>query len=187
MKAYKLALSILVLATSVCVPKVQAANPSATQNTQQQSPVILAQANPKSGWKTVSSSNWNFSGILPAESGITTTQYSDEYVSLEGKISQGNDSTYAIISGQYSVDISQVDPKELLNVIGGEFQDKFRKLHQSRNISLGRYPGKEYTYKEGQRITKLRIFLAGQRIYMLFVESPAVGDASQFFNEFKIF
>jgi hypothetical protein len=186
MKAWKLALTILVFGTSVYLPKAQAISISKNQTSQSESPVILAQANKSSAWKTISSSNWNFSGVLPTESGITTTQYSDEYVSLEGKISQGNDSTYAIISGQYLIDISQVDPKELLNLFGSEFQDKFRKLHQSRNIFLGRYPGKEYTYKEGKRITKLRIFIADQRIYMLYVESPVVGDASTFFNAFKI-
>jgi hypothetical protein len=57
---------------------------------------------------------------------------------------------------------------------------------ETRNISLGRYPGKEYTYQEGQKTTKMRVYLAGQRIYILFVENPAVGDASKFFNAFKI-
>ncbi|MBD2606479.1 hypothetical protein H6G81_18570 [Scytonema hofmannii FACHB-248] len=186
MKSWKLALAILVLGTSFCLPKAQAISLSKTQTSQSESPIILAQVNTISGWKNVSSSTWNFSGILPVEPGIMTMKLDNEYILMEAQLAETDESKYGIFYGQYRMDISQVDPKELLSAFVSEFQDKYKKILETRNITLGRYPGKEYTYQEGQKITKLRVFLAGQRIYVLFVENPAVGDASKFFNAFKI-
>jgi hypothetical protein len=110
----------------------------------------------------------------------------NEYVLMEAQLAENNDSKYGIFYGQYRFDMSQVEPKELLSGFASGFQDKYKKLVETRNISLGRYPGKEYTYKEGQKTTKIRVYLAGQRIYLLLVESPSIGDASKFFNAFKI-
>jgi hypothetical protein len=186
MKAWKLTLAILVLVTSVCLPKAQAISVSKAATNQSESKLILAQANTISGWKNVSSSNWNFSGILPVEPGVMTMNLDNEYVFMEAQLAENEESKYGIFYGQYRVDISQVEPKELLAEFANGFQDKYKKLVETRTISLGRYPGKEYTYQEGQKISKIRVFLAGQRIYMLFVENPAVGDASRFFNAFKI-
>jgi hypothetical protein len=186
MNTWKLALAILVLGTSVYLPKAQATNASSTRANQSESQIILAQANTISGWKNVSSNTWKFSGILPTESAIITAKTDNEYMLMEGQITENNDSKYGIFYGQYKIDLSQFDPNELLVGFGSGFQNKYTTLVETRNISLGRYPGKEYTYREGQKITKVRTFLAGNRIYMLLVENPAVGDASRFFNAFTI-
>jgi hypothetical protein len=186
MKTWEFALTILVFGTSVYLPKAQVISTSEIQTSQSESPIILAQANTISGWKNVSSQAWNFSGILPVEPGVMTMKLDNEYVLMEAQLAENNDSKYGIFYGQYRFDMSQVEPKELLSGFASGFQDKYKKLVETRNISLGRYPGKEYTYKEGQKTTKIRVYLAGQRIYLLLVESPSIGDASKFFNAFKI-
>jgi hypothetical protein len=186
MKTWKLALTILVFGTSIYLPKAQAISTSKIQTSQSESSIILAQGNTISGWKNVSSQAWNFSGILPVEPGVMTMNLDNEYILMEAQLAENDDSKYGIFYGQYRFDISQVDPKELLAEFASGFQNKYQKLVDSRNISLGRYSGKEYTYKEGQKTTKIRVYLAGQRIYILSVESPSVGDASKFFNAFKI-
>ncbi|MGI2907541.1 hypothetical protein [Tolypothrix sp. VBCCA 56010] len=186
MKSLNFTLVILMLGTVACLPKAQAINLSKTQTNQSQSQLVLAQANTISGWKNVSSSTWNFSGILPVEPGVMTMKLNNEHIFMEAQLAETDESKYGIFYGQYRIDISQFQPNELLTAFVSEFQDKSKKMLETRNISLGRYPGKEYTYQEGQKITKVRVFLAGQRIYVLFVENPAVGDASRFFNAFKI-
>ncbi len=186
MKSWNFTLAILMLGALAYLPKAQAINLSKNQTNQSKSPLVLAQANTIPGWKNVSSGTWKFSGILPVEPGVITMKLDNEYILMEAQMAETDESKYGIFYGQYRIDISQVDPKELLTAFVGGFQDKYKKILETRNISLGSYPGKEYTYQEGQKITKLRVFLAGQRIYVLFVENPAVGDASRFFNAFQI-
>ncbi|MEO1378189.1 MAG: hypothetical protein AAFW70_28735, partial [Cyanobacteria bacterium J06635_10] len=62
------------------------------------------------------------------------------------------------------------------------------KLLERQNITLGKYPGIEVEYQnENEEITaKSRLFLVGQRLYILDISNSKAGDAKQFFNSFKL-
>lgn len=71
------------------------------------------------------------------------------------------------------------------NYISG-FLGADEKLLKGRNISLDTYTGREFEYQVQGINAVSRIFLVGQRLYILIVINPETESYENFFNSLKL-
>lgn len=86
----------------------------------------------------------------------------------------------------FHTDISKTLLSTLMdNYISGFFGAD-EKLLKGRNISLDTYTGREFEYQVQGINAVSRIFLVGQRLYILIVINPETESYENFFNSFKL-
>lgn len=149
-------------------------------------------------WKSFSSSEGGFTILMP----VTPTQKrqttDNAHVSLnanlftasleEGKIS------YSVSYTNFPDEVAQLPPNFLLDSLAARFtNDRTIKLINQQDISLGRYPGKEFKFEApGEKLVKYRAYLVNQRLYQIISEIPQdretmlSDDVEKFMNSFQL-
>lgn len=140
-----------------------------------------------SGWKEFYSDEGNFSIFVPDTSVTNLTSKTEDY-SINIYHADTKKSSYIV----GYVDYNKAELSKSSSVIFNNFLRDFLgtdvKFLSQQNITLGKYPGIEVEYQnENQKIvSKSRLFLVGQRLYILDISNSKAGDAQQFFNSFEL-
>ncbi|MGB6300104.1 MAG: hypothetical protein WBF90_28585 [Rivularia sp. (in: cyanobacteria)] len=194
----KLSLSVVMLGLGVMAyaPKVDAANafsPSQLFTTPAEFATLFTQANVEnsvvatSGWKQFYSDEGNFSIFVPSKSITNLNSQSEDY-SINIYHTDTKKSSYIVGYVDYNNDLSELTANEVYYQFLNEFLGADIKFLNQEDINLGNYPGIEVEYNnDNQQITaKSRLFLVGQRLYILDISNYKAGDADQFFNSFRL-
>ncbi|MGB3638938.1 MAG: hypothetical protein WBA39_15380 [Rivularia sp. (in: cyanobacteria)] len=194
----KLSLNVIVLGLGVMAyaPKVDAANAFSLAQlftTQPEFVSLFTQANvdnsvvATSGWKQFYSDEGNFSIFVPSTS-ITNLNSKSEDYSINIYHTDTKKSSYIVGYVDYNNDLSELTVGEVYQKFLNEFLGADVKFINQQDITLGKYPGIEVEYQnDNQQITaKSRLFLVGQRLYILDISNYKAGDAEQFFNSFRL-
>ena len=149
-------------------------------------------------WKPFSSSEGGFSVLMPATPTQKRQTTDNTHVSLnanlftasleEGKIS------YSVSYTNFPDEVAQLPPSFLLDSLAARFtNDRNIKLINQQDISLGRYPGKEFKFEApGEKLVKYRAYLVKQRLYQVISEIPKdresvlSNDIDKFMNSFQL-
>ncbi|MEB3214794.1 MAG: hypothetical protein VKN72_00840 [Nostocales cyanobacterium 94392] len=140
-----------------------------------------------SGWKKFYSNQGNFSIFVPDTSVTNLNSQSEDY-SISIYYADTKKSSYIVGYVDYKMDLSQLPLSKVYDNFLKEFLGSGIKLLKQQNIQLGKYPGIEAEYQnENQEIiANIRLFLVGKRLYVLDVSNSKSGNATQFFNSFKL-
>lgn len=140
-----------------------------------------------SGWKEFYSDEGNFSVFVPNTSVTNLTSKNEDY-SINIYHANTKKSSYIVGYVDYKNDLGNLPLGEVYNGFLKDFLGKDVKFVNQQNVILGKYPGIEVEYKnENQEIVaKSRLFLVGQRLYILDISNCKDGDAKQFFNSFQL-
>lgn len=140
-----------------------------------------------SGWKEFYSDEGKFSVFVPDTSLINLTSQSKDY-SINIYYADTKKSSYIVGFVDYNIDLSKFAPNEIYQKFLKEFLGNDVKLLNQENITLDKYKGIEVEYNnENQEIiARTRLFLVGQRLYILDISNSKAGDAKQFFNSFQL-
>ena len=194
----KLSLNVVVLGLGVMAyaPKVDAANAFSLPQlftAQPEFVSLFTQANvdnsvvATSGWKQFYSDEGNFSIFVPSTS-ITNLNSKSEDYSINIYHTDTKYSSYIVGYVDYNNDLSELTVGEVYQKFLNDFLGADVKFLNQQDITLGKYPGIEVEYQNyNQKITaKSRLFLVGQRLYILDISNYKAGDANQFFNSFQL-
>ncbi|MBV6624729.1 MAG: hypothetical protein KI793_17635 [Rivularia sp. (in: Bacteria)] len=140
-----------------------------------------------SGWKKFYSNKGNFSIFVPSTSVTNLNSESEEY-SITIYYTDTKKSSYIVGYVDYNNDLSNSPLSEVYHQFLKYFLGAQVKFINQKNIRLGKYPGIEVEYQHDNQkiIAKSRLFLVGQRLYILDISNHKAGDANQFFNSFKL-
>ncbi|MBF2017776.1 MAG: hypothetical protein IGS23_21785 [Rivularia sp. T60_A2020_040] len=140
-----------------------------------------------SGWKKFYSNEGNFSIFVPDTSVTNLNSQSEDY-SINIYYADTKKSSYIVGYVDYKIDLSKLPLSEVYDNFLKEFLGDEVKLLKQQNIQLSKYSGIEAEYRnENQEIiANIRLFLVGKRLYVLDVSNSKSGDATQFFNSFKL-
>lgn len=140
-----------------------------------------------SGWKKFYSNEGKFSVFVPDTSVTNLNSQSEDY-SISIYYADTKKSSYIVGYVDYKMDLSKLPLSEIYDNFLKEFLGSEIKLLKQQNIQLGKYPGIEAKYQnENQKlIANIRLFLVGKRLYILDVSNSKYGNATQFFNSFKL-
>ncbi|BAY90343.1 hypothetical protein FDUTEX481_03724 [Tolypothrix sp. PCC 7601] len=185
-----LAAVFLVLVETLSNPKVEA---KPINNLQQLPTSSVIAATP--AWQEFSSSEGKFSVLFPngkvEEISQPENSNSSGIKSLKMHGVTGDKNAFIVGYADFSIDVSQVAPGELIDAfLEGMLQNESKLLSQ-KNIQFEEYPGKEIKVKDEKNgtIYNSRFFLVGQKIYFMMVgsiETPEVSDTQKFFNSFQL-
>lgn len=193
----KLALNVVMLGLGVMVYalKVDAANAFSPPQftTQAEFVSLFAQRDvdnsvvATSGWKQFYSDEGNFSIFVPSTS-ITNLNSQAEDYSINIYYADTKKSSYIVGYVDYNQDLSKSTVGEVYHKFLDEFLGADVKFISQQDITLGNYPGIEVEYQNDNQkiIAKSRLFLIGQRLYILDISNHKAGDANQFFNSFRL-
>jgi hypothetical protein len=197
-KMNKLLISVVMLGFGVIAysPKVDAADtfsPRQLLTTQAEFVSLFAQVNVEnsvvatSGWKQFYSDEGNFSIFVPSTS-ITNLNSKSEDYSINIYYADTKKSSYIVGYVDYNNDLSKLTVDEVYHKFLNEFLGADVKFINQKDITLGKYPGIEVEYENGNQkaVAKSRLFLVGQRLYILDVSNYKAGDAKQFFSSFRL-
>lgn len=197
-KMNKLSQSVVMLGLGVIAyaPKVDAANVFSSPQlftTQAEFVSLFAQGDvdnsvvATSGWKQFYSDEGNFSIFVPSTS-VTNLNSETEDYSINIYYADTKKSSYIVGYVDYSQDLSKLTVGEVYQKFLNVFLGADVKFLNQLDIKLGKYPGIEVEYKnDNQKMTaKSRLFLVGQRLYILDISNHKAGDANQFFNSFRL-
>lgn len=140
-----------------------------------------------SGWKQFSSEEGNFSIFVPSTSVTNLNSQSEDY-SINIYYADTKKSSYIVGYVDYNADLSELSLDEIYQDFLNDFLGNDIKLLSKSDIKLGKFPGLEIQYKNSNQktVAKSRLFLVGQRLYILDVSNYMAGDAKQFFNSFRL-
>ncbi|WP_414621359.1 hypothetical protein [Calothrix sp. CCY 0018] len=194
----KLSLNVVMLGLGVMAyaPKVNAANAFSLPQlftTPAEFVSLFTQANvdnsvvATSGWKQFYSDEGNFSIFVPSKS-ITNLNSKSEDYSINIYHTDTKKSSYIVGYVDYHNDLSNLTVGEVYQKFLNEFLGADVKFINQQDITLGKYPGIEVEYKNDDQkaVAKSRLFLVGQRLYILDISNYKAGDANQFFNSFRL-
>lgn len=194
----KLSLNVVMLGLGVVAyaPKVNAANAFSLPQlftTQAEFVSVFAQANvddsvvATSGWKQFYSDEGNFSIFVPSASITNLNSQSEDY-SINIYHTDTKKSSYIVGYVDYNNDLSELSVGEVYQQFLNNFLGADVKFLNQEDITLGKYPGIEVEYQNDNQkiIAKSRLFLVGQRLYILDISNYKAGDAKQFFNSFRL-
>lgn len=194
----KLSLNVVMLGLGVVAyaPKVNAANAFSLPQlftTQAEFVSVFAQANvddsvvATSGWKQFYSDEGNFSIFVPSASITNLNSQSEDY-SINIYHTDTKKSSYIVGYVDYNNDLSELSVGEVYQQFLNNFLGADVKFLNQEDITLGKYPGIEVEYQNDNQkiIAKSRLFLVGQRLYILDISNYKAGDAKQFFNSFQL-
>jgi hypothetical protein len=140
-----------------------------------------------STWQEFSPDEFNFSVLFPTQANPSITKSEDETFLLNLRVAILKETGYLLGYGKFKVDISQNKSGNILDLFISGRVDKNAKLVSKQNIQLEGYPGKEYQVRyDNGVISKGRVYLVGQNIYILEVINPQTQDSQDFFNSFKL-
>ncbi len=194
----KLSLSVVILGLGVIVyaPKVDAANVFSLPQlftTEAEFASLFAQGDidnsvvATSGWKQFYSDEGSFSIFVPSTS-ITNLNSESEDYSINIYYTDTKKSSYIVGYVDYNKDLSELTVSEVYQKFLDEFLGADVKFLNQQDITLGNFPGIEVEYQNDNQeiIAKSRLFLVGQRLYILDISNYKAGDAKQFFNSFRL-
>lgn len=194
----KLSLNVVMLGLGVVAyaPEVNAASAFSLPQlftTQAEFVSVFAQANvddsvvATSGWKQFYSDEGNFSIFVPSASITNLNSQSEDY-SINIYHTDTKKSSYIVGYVDYNNDLSELSVGEVYQQFLNNFLGADVKFLNQEDITLGKYPGIEVEYQNHNQkiIAKSRLFLVGQRLYILDISNYKAGDAKQFFNSFQL-
>ncbi|MGB3755627.1 MAG: hypothetical protein WBA07_04545 [Rivularia sp. (in: cyanobacteria)] len=194
----KLSLSVVMLGLGVMAytPKVDAANafsPWQLFTEKAEFVSLFTQVNVEnsvvatSGWKQFYSDEGNFSIFVPSTS-ITNLNSKSEDYSINIYHTDTKKSSYIVGYVDYNTDLTKLSLSEIYHNFLQDFLGADVKFLNQQDITLGKYPGIEVEYRNDNQkaIAKSRLFLVGQRLYILDISNSKAGDAKQFFNSFRL-
>lgn len=154
---------------------------------------LFTQVNPDnsvvatSGWKEFYSDEGNFSVFVPDTSVTNLNSKSEDY-SINIYYADTKKSSYIVGYVDYYMDLTKLPVSEVYNKFLKEFLGTDVKLLGKENITLHKYIGLEVEYQneDNEISAKSRLFLVGQRLYILDVSNSKTGDAKQFFGSFQL-
>jgi len=140
-----------------------------------------------SGWKQFYSDEGNFSIFIPSKSVTNLNSTSEDY-SINIYYADTKKSSYIVGHVDYNNDLTNLSLGEIYQNFLKDFLGNDVKLLTQQNIRLAKYPGIEVEYQNNNQkiVAKSRLFLVGQRLYILDVSNHKAGDANQFFNSFRL-
>lgn len=189
MKKFLMTAAILGLGVIVYIPKSNA-NPLVNTNEIKLAKVSnLNSTKNASSWQEFTPDGFNISVLFPNEKDRSTTKSDSEEFLFNLQTTLLGESGYIFGYGKFKVDISQFEPSTLLDlyISNRVDNDKTVELLGKKEIQLEEYSGKEYQlrYKDGI-ISKGRVYLVGQNLYVIEVVNPQNPEAEKFFNSVKL-
>ena len=194
----KLSLNVVMLGLGIMAyaPKVDAANAFYLPQLFTKQPEFVSlftQANvdnsvvATSGWKQFYSDEGNFSIFVPSTS-ITNLNSKSEDYSINIYHTDTKYCSYIVGYVDYNNDLSELTVGEVYQKFLNEFLGADVKFLNQQDITLGKFPGIEVEYQNDNQkaVAKSRLFLVGQRLYILDISNHKAGDANQFFNSFRL-
>jgi hypothetical protein len=180
-----MAVAILVFVGIVYSPEV---NASDIQTCAQKS--LVSTLNSKdaivipSGWKQYFSIEGNFSILIPNEPVIYDITDNSLFTLNRSTVVTDN-SAFIFDYIDFHVDISKTSPSELMDTYISGFLGADEKA-KVRDVTVDTYSGKEFEYQVQGVNAISRIFLVGQRLYILIVINPESDSYETFVNSFKL-
>lgn len=140
-----------------------------------------------SGWKQFYSDEGNFSIFIPSKSVTNLNSESEDY-SINIYHTDTKKSSYIVGYIDYNSDLTNLSLDKVYNDFLKDFLGNDIKLLSQQDVTLAKYPGIEVEYQNSEEIivAKSRLFLVGQRLYLLDVSNYKAGDAKQFFGSFRL-
>ncbi len=194
----KLSLSVVMLGLGVMAytPKVDAANAFSLPQlftAKAEFVSLFTQVNVEnsvvatSGWKQFYSDEGNFSVFVPSTS-ITNLNSKSEDYSINIYHTDTKKSSYIVGYVDYNTDLTESSLSEIYHNFLQDFLGADVNFLNQQDITLGEYPGIEVEYRNDNQkaVAKSRLFLVGQRLYILDISNSKAGDAKQFFNSFRL-
>ncbi len=185
-----LAFVILLSAGTFNNSKVDARN---SQNLTQLPASNIIAAAPE--WKQFLSDEGKFSILMPDKEILDMTPSKESILpgiqTIKLNATMKDNSVFLAGYADFDINLNQFPSNEILDsFLQGMLEGKTNLLSQ-KNIQLGQYQGKEVKIQdETKGITyNSRVFLVGQRIYILMVggtKTPQTSDTQKFFNSFQL-
>ncbi|MEM6401931.1 MAG: hypothetical protein AAF757_17150, partial [Cyanobacteria bacterium P01_D01_bin.116] len=139
-----------------------------------------------SGWKQFYSDEGNFSIFLPSKSVTNLNSTSEDY-SINIYHTDTKKSSYIVGYVDYNNNLTHLSLDTIYDNFLNDFLGNDIKLLGQHDVILDKYRGIEVEYQNDNQkiVAKSRLFLVGQRLYLLDVSNYKAGDAKQFFNSFQ--
>jgi hypothetical protein len=177
--------------TSKPIPTIEPTRPVAIA-TKAPTREAVATSQSSGGWQTFISDEGGFSIDMPGKPTNSTQPSSAGTTTYLFSLTKGSDSYLASYT-DVPVNLAELDPEQLLdNGRDGALNSTGGELVEESKITLGKYPGRDFTYK----ITALngnirqRAYVVDQRLYQIVTTGPGnavnSADAEKFFDSFKL-
>jgi hypothetical protein len=155
--------------------------------------VVMA---PQAAWKEYVSTEGRFSVLMPgtpSKQKVSTKQGADtiEIYIVAAEAKKGEDS-FGVTYADFPEPVVQKTPATVLleGARDGMLKQQSGKLLADRAISLGEYPGREFTIKSGEEKVFAKAILVRRRLYQVVAAVPErradTKDVDQFLASFKL-
>jgi hypothetical protein len=150
--------------------------------------MLLAQSN----WQTFTSEAGKFKIALPRKpspESIQPAEFAGEPINLYQISTQNPNGAYLVAYTDLPPNSAQKDPEKVLDEISSQLlaQMTLQTLKGSeKKIELNGNPGREFRTSIAGKIVAMRLYLVGQRSYLLLTRSRDSGDTNQFLSSFQL-
>ena len=149
-------------------------------------------------WKEFSSTEGGFSVLMPVPPTQKRQNTDSSAISLNSNLFtaslEDGKVTYSVSYTNFPDELAKFPPALILDSLSSRFtSDSKIKLLNQQNISLGQYPGKEFTFEApGEILVKYRTYIVEKRLYQLTTEIPKAredalsNDTEKFLSSFQL-
>jgi hypothetical protein len=151
-------------------------------------PVLLAQSN----WQAFTSESGKFAVQMPEKPSaeITTPiKFGGEQINLHQVTAQNKDNVYVVVYADLPSFYLQKEPETVLDEISAQLLRDMGlpELKSSgKKIELDGNPGREFQASGSGKYLGMRLYLVGQRSYLLLSQSQDSEDVNQFLSSFQL-
>lgn len=185
MKPKLLAMAVLLTTLGFTFPALAIESHSRDINTKA---LLLTQAS----WQAFTSEPGKFTVQMPRRPQSETTAPADfggQQVNVHQVIVQNNDTSYIVVYTDLPSSLIQKGSQQVLDELSNKFLTNMglQELKNSgRKIELNGNPGREFQTGNSGKFFGMRVYLVGQRSYLLLTQAPTSGEVKQFLSSFQL-
>jgi hypothetical protein len=146
----------------------------------------------QSKWQTFTSEVGKFQISLPRKPSPQSTQaaeWNGKPIQLHQISTQNSNGAYIVVYADLPSTNAQTDTEKTLDEISTKLlsEMKLQELKgRGKTIEINGNPGREYRISNSGRVFAMRLYLVGQRSYLLLSQSSNSGEANQFLSSFQL-
>jgi hypothetical protein len=154
-----------------------------------------ASATDKPEYKQFASSAGRYKILFPGAVKSETQELKTELGPLKltmDSIELGDDTIFCVTFLDYPEDVTKTDPGKRLDKIRDGNKGADGKVLSEKDVTVGpeKFPGREVLIEKPGAVVRIRIVLAGARMYQVMIDGPKVfitsRDADRFFDSFQV-
>jgi ABC-type Fe2+-enterobactin transport system substrate-binding protein len=185
MKPKLLAMAVLLTTLGFTFPVLAIESHSRDINTKA---MLLAQAS----WQAFTSELGKFTVQMPRRPQAETTVPADfggQQVNVHQIVVQNNGTSYIVVYTDLPSSFIQKGSQQVLDELSNKFLANLglqELKNRGKKIDLNGNPGREFQTGNSGKFFGMRVYLVGQRSYLLLTQAPTSRDVNQFLSSFQL-